>query len=87
MVAEAKPVHTWLFPRVSLRGDTQEGESMLFNDLYRQIRYRRDNPLRLHHVPRRRRLDVDPPRVPTDSGDADDLDSRRAPSASEEGVG
>ena len=60
---------------------------MVFNDLYRRIRYRKDNPLRDYHVPRRHRLEVDPSRVPAHTGDFDDEDSGRAQSRSEGGVG
>ncbi|MEO1064716.1 MAG: hypothetical protein AAFZ07_25135 [Actinomycetota bacterium] len=34
---------------------------MFFNDLYRKLRFRSDDPLRYLHVPRRHRLDMDDP--------------------------
>ena len=34
---------------------------MFFNQLYRSIRFRADDPLRYLHVPRRARVDVDEP--------------------------
>ncbi len=34
---------------------------MFFNQLYRSIRFRADDPLRYLHVPRRKRLDLDEP--------------------------
>ncbi len=34
---------------------------MFFNQLYRSIRFRADDPLRYLHVPRRARVDIDEP--------------------------
>ena len=34
---------------------------MFFNDLYRKLRFRADDPMRYRHVPRRQRLDMDEP--------------------------
>jgi hypothetical protein len=86
-VTESHPAHNWLSSTVRLRGGAEEEETMVFNDLYRRIRYRKDNPLRDYHVPRRHRLDADPPRVLPDTGDFDDHDSRRVRPESEGGVG
>ncbi len=48
---------------------------MSFSDAYRAIRYRAHDPLRYVHVPRRERLESDPPRDPDldvwDDPDAD----------------
>ena len=40
---------------------------MSFNELYRRVRFRKRNPLRAHHVPRRQRRDVDEPRPNIDA--------------------
>ncbi len=37
---------------------------MFFNQLYRSVRFRADDPLRYLHVPRRARVDIDEPAEP-----------------------
>lgn len=37
---------------------------MFFNQMYRSIRFRADDPLRYLHVPKRARIDVDEPVTP-----------------------